>query len=54
VIGYIWFKDTIRPYLVSGNFIEDFKQLEGKHRVAVTVTILLAVLWLIVECLVHA
>jgi hypothetical protein len=53
VILYIWFRDTIQSYLVSGTFVTDFHALEAKHKVAVTVTMVIAVLWLVVECLVH-
>lgn len=50
---YIWFKDTIRQYLVSGTFVSDFHALESKHKVAVTLTVIIAILWAVVECLIH-
>jgi hypothetical protein len=50
---YLWFKDTIREYLVSGQFVTDFTSLEAKHKVAVTMTVIIAILWAVVECLVH-
>lgn len=53
VIIYIWFKDTIRPYLVNGTFVEDFKALEAKHRVATALTVIIVVVWLVIETLVH-
>lgn len=53
LIIYVWFKDTIREYLSSGAFVAEFRALEARHRVAVTITILVVISWIVVECIVH-
>jgi hypothetical protein len=55
ISGFIWlaFGQTIRPWLVGGGLIADFKAAEAKHRMAFFAGILLAVTIVVVECVVH-
>jgi hydrogenase-4 membrane subunit HyfE len=53
LLVYTWFRHTLREYLVSGAFVAEFRALEAKHRVAVTVTVLVLISWIVVECIVH-
>lgn len=50
---YLVFKDTIRPWLVDGGLIADFKAVEAKHRMAFFAAVLLIITIVVVECLVH-
>ncbi len=52
---FIWiaFKDSIRPWLVGGGLIADFKVVEAKHRLAFFAAVFLAITIIVVEALVH-
>lgn len=55
ISAFIWitFKDTIRPWLTGGGLIEDFKNLEAKHRVAFFAFVLLVITIVVVESVTH-
>jgi hypothetical protein len=53
LVVYTWTRNTVREYIASGAFVAEFRALEAKHRVAVTVTLLVVIAWVVVECLVH-
>jgi len=49
----LWFKKTIRPYVSSESFADDFASLEPVHKVWMSVVIMISLLAVAAACFIH-
>lgn len=49
----LWFRKTIRPYINSLGFANDFNVLPGVHKIWISVVIMVALLAVAAACFVH-
>ena len=49
----MWFKKTIRPYITSEGFADDFASLDAAHKVWISVIIMVSLLAVAAACFIH-
>ena len=54
VIICLVFKHTVWPYIAAGNFLKDFEALDATRKVWATLGVIALVVWVAMECFVHA